>query len=126
MLINLTNHPVSRWSEEQRRKAIRQWNEIEDYPFPSVGAQWNDEQMKQCAEAIVTEITAKSPDAVLCQGEMSMTFLLVAMLQKKGIPVYAATSERQAREELLPDGTISKNIIFNFVQFRKYGDLAKL
>ena len=85
MLINLTNHPVARWSEEQRNEAVRQWNEIEDYPFPSVGAQWNDVQMKQCAEAIVTEITAKSPDAVLCQGEMSMTFLLVAMLQKQGI-----------------------------------------
>ena len=63
---------------------------------------------------------------VLMDDLMSMSFLLVAMLQKQGIPVYAATSERQSREELLPDGTISKNIIFNFVQFRKYGDLAKL
>ena len=126
MLINLTNHPVAKWGEEQRGEAIRQWSEIEDYPFPSVGAEWDDAQMKLCAEEIVAEIAAKQPDAVLCQGEMSMTFLLVAMLQKRGIPVCAATSERRASEELLPDGTIRKNIIFSFVRFRPYSDLTNL
>lgn len=126
MLINLTNHPVAGWSEEQRSEALRLWETVEDCPFPSVGAQWDDSRMKQCAESIAAAVTEKQPDAVLCQGEMTMTFLLVALLQKQGIPVYAATSERRAQEELLPDGSIRKSVVFCFVMFRKYGDLAAM
>lgn len=126
MLINLTNHPVAKWSEEQRREALRLWETVEDYPFPSVGAQWDDSRMKQCAESIAAAVAEKQPDAVLCQGEMTMTFLLVAMLQKQGIPVYAATSERRAQEELLPDGSIRKSVVFCFVMFREYGSLTEM
>lgn len=99
---------------------------IKDYLFPSVGAEWNNEQMKQCAETIVNEIAKKDPDAVLCQGEMCMTFLLVAILRKTGVPVYAATSERQVKEERLEDGSIRKSVVFNFVMFRKYVTLSEM
>ena len=126
MLINLTNHPSANWNEEQRAEAVRQWGTIEDYSFPAVGAQWDNEQMKTRAEAIVNEIAARNPDAVLCQGEMCMTFLLTAMLQKKGLPVYAATSERRAQEELLPDGSIRKSVVFCFVRFRQYAALSEI
>lgn len=126
MLINLTNHPSTNWSPEQRDEALRRWGGIEDVSFPSVGAQWDDADMKRCAGAIVGEVAAKKPDAVLCQGEMSMTFLLVAMFQRSRIPVYAATSERRACEELMPDGTVRKTVLFSFVQFRKYTDLSKI
>ena len=126
MLINLTNHPSANWNEEQREEAVRQWGKIEDYSFPAVGSEWDNVSMMQYAQAIVSEVVKMNPDAVLCQGEMSMTFLLVAMLQKKGIPVYAATSERRAKEELQPDGSICKSVVFSFVMFRKYCTLAEI
>ena len=126
MLINLTNHPSANWNEEQREEAVRQWGKIEDYSFPAVGSEGDNVSMMQCAQAIVSEVVKMNPDAVLCQGEMSMTFLLVAMLQKKGIPVYAATSERRAKEELQPDGSICKSVVFSFVMFRKYCTLAEI
>ena len=126
MLINLTNHPSANWNEEQREEAVRRWDSIEDAPFPAVGPEWDNGKMIQCAQAIVDDVAQKKPDAVLCQGEMSMTFLLVAMLQKKGIPVYAATSERRAKEELQPDGSIRKSVVFSFAMFREYVALCEI
>ena len=126
MLINLTNHPSANWNEEQREEAIHRWGVIEDVPFPAVGPEWDNGHMIQCARAIAGEVARKQPDAVLCQGEMSMTFLLVSMLQKKGIPVFAATSERRAMEELQPDGSIRKSVVFSFVMFREYVALCEI
>lgn len=120
MLLNLSNHPSANWNADQISAAIERWGEIVDYPFPAVGSRWDEGQMLECAVKIADEAARLSPDAVLCQGEMSMTFILVALLQRRGIPVYAATSERDSIEEKLPDGSIRKQAVFRFVMFREY------
>ncbi len=36
MLINLSNHPLSNWSEKQRQAAEQQFGQIVNLPFPTV------------------------------------------------------------------------------------------
>ena len=120
MLLNLTNHPFASWPEEQAREARRRWASVVDSPFPAVGADWTGGQLKDCADRVLAEVSAMEPDAVLCQGEMGLTCLLVAGLQRRGIPVYAATSDRVSVETAAADGTVVKKAVFRFVAFREY------
>lgn len=117
--INLSNHPSARW-EEKQKEAAQQWGTIVDYPFPAVEAQSSTQDIKELAKAIVTKILKKNPAAVMCQGEMTLTYQLVKLLKEQGVTVLAACSERKISETILPDGTYEKKAIFQFVRFREY------
>ncbi|MCI8858784.1 MAG: CRISPR-associated protein [Lachnospiraceae bacterium] len=120
MLINLTNHPTCNWNSDQLKAARNRWGSICHISFPEVSPEWNDSEVFRQASAITKTIIAMSPDAVLCQGEMTMTMSMVSLLEKNGIPVYAATSRRQSVESVKADGTIEKQSVFQFVRFRRY------
>lgn len=65
--------------------------------------------------------TAHAEDHVLIQGDFGATCLMVRFaLELDLVPVYA-TTERQATEELLPDGSL--RLVHRFVhrRFRQYG-----
>ena len=126
MLINLTNHQSGNWNSKQRETAMRLWNSIQDFPFPDVQPDWDERKVFFEAADIVDKIVKMNPEAVLCQGEMTMTMILVSLLQKSKIRVYAATSGRQSIEERKSDGTVEKKSVFQFVQFRPYHDFGDL
>lgn len=117
--INLSNHPSARWEERQKEEA-RCWGTIIDYPFPSVDAQSTTEDIRELAEKVVADILEENPSAVMCQGEMTLTYRIVELLKRYGIVVLAASSERKISETVLPDGTYQKKAIFQFVRFREY------
>jgi hypothetical protein len=48
MLINLSNHPSSGWSETQL-KAAREWGRIVDISFPVIDPEDDSENIKQLA-----------------------------------------------------------------------------
>lgn len=120
MLINCTNHPHARWSEEQLHAAHAAYGDIVDDPFPAVDPLWDEEQLARAARRICAEMEAMRPDAVLCQGEMGMTCALVSLLAERGIPALHACSERIAREQTAPDGRTIKVSEFVFRGFRAY------
>ncbi len=126
MLLNLTNHPSANWSSSQLETAIGLWGEVTDLPFPDVSPDFDELQVTKLAETVVKEASAFHPDAVLCQGEMSMVFSLVYMFQLHGIPSYAATSCRQSKEVAKEDGTTQKQSVFRFVRFRKYPIIGEI
>lgn len=119
MLINHTNHPSARWSEEQIA-AARSYGEVVDVPFPDVPPVWSSEDVAALAEKQAARILAMEPAAVLCQGEFCYTFALVARLKAAGIPVLAACSERVVREREDEAGNVVRESRFAFVQFRAY------
>ena len=119
MFINCTNHRSELWSEEQKQAAAV-WGEIRDLPFPSVCSDSDENQIKNLAEKVVSDIEELNPDAVLCQGEFTLCFAICNMLIAKGIPVYAACSERIVTEELNSDGQYKKHAIFEFRRYREY------
>ena len=120
MLLNLTNHPYENWQDEQKQEALRRWERVEDCPFPVVSPEWDTEQVSAFASETVRKTMAMKPDAVLCQGEMCLTFSMIADFQRQGVPVFAATSERVSMEVNQPDGSIRKQAVFRFVRFREY------
>lgn len=116
MLLNLSNHPSASWSESQLSSAIKQYQSVEDLPFPKIDPSWSADQVEQLAEEFEMKIRKINPSAVHLMGEMTFTFKLVNRLQRIGIPCIASTTERVATE----DENGNKTSIFKFVRFRNY------
>ncbi len=120
MLLNLSNHPSSKWHKKQRQTAIDQYGEIQDLQFPNIPPQYNSEEVEKMARGYLHQILQlheKSPAlTVHLMGELTFTFLLLQMLLQSGIPCIASTSERMTQEG--ENGT--KVIKFEFVRFRNY------
>ncbi len=119
MFLNLTNHPHSNWSEKQTTCA-KTYGEIVDMPFPEISPYLSREGVKSLSQDYLTKIIALKPQAVLLQGEMTLTFCLTNMLINSGITVLAACSERVTSEKVDLDGRTIRLSTFEFVQFREY------
>lgn len=119
IFVNHTNHPSARWSAEQK-SAAQIYGEIKDMAFPAVSPSATAEEVHELAQRNAEKILELEPSAVLCQGEFNYTFAIVERLKNLGVTVVAATSERIAVEEILPDGTTRQISTFRFVQFREY------
>lgn len=119
MFINCSNHNSISWALEQRQSAEK-WGPIVDYTFPAVDAEADEEEIAALSWKTAEEIMGMNPDAVMCQGEFTLTYALVTELKKRGVPVLAACSERRTVEEVLPNGETEKVSRFVFTRFRRY------
>ena len=129
MLINLSNHPLSKWSEKQRQVAEGQFSKIVDLPFPVIPTdagldqviQLVEEKVEACMKILIekkqkSNEEKSSHDAVHIMGEMTFVYQFVNKMSEQGIMCVASTTERIAEEKL--NGT--KLSRFEFVQFRPY------
>jgi len=65
---------------------------------------------------------AMAGDHVLVQGDFGACYIMVNYAFNRGlVPVYS-TTDRQAAEEKLSDGTVVLKHVFKHVRFRKYGE----
>ena len=119
MFINYTNHASAKWPTAQK-EAAHAWGEIEDLPFPDIGADWDEERVAKLAEESVARLIEKKPRAVLCQGEFTYVYHLVNLLRAAGVTALAATSRREVSEERAQDGSVRKISRFVFTRFREY------
>jgi hypothetical protein len=118
MLINLSNHPSSKWQPPQL-EAAKVFGEIVDWTFPKIDPYAETEKIHLLAEEHFKKINALGKKEVLAihlAGELTFTFHLVALLKSAGIPVYASTTERNIKinenGEEIP--------VFSFIRFRSY------
>lgn len=119
MLINLSNHPSNKWSEEQKSTALKQFGNIVDLPFPAVDADANESYIAALAAECVQkvfEIGDKNTFTVHVMGEMTLTFAIVKRLQNNNVKCVASTTQRDVVEDA--DGT--KLTLFRFIKFREY------
>ncbi|MCR5570291.1 MAG: CRISPR-associated protein [Paludibacteraceae bacterium] len=119
MLINLSNHPLSTWSEEQKNTGFYQFGTVIDFPFPPVDPNADYKSIISIAKDLVKILTKKynNDETVFhVMGEMTLTYHLVNLLKQNGFTCVASTTERKVN--YLEDGT--KNVTFNFVRFREY------
>lgn len=119
MLVNCSNHPFSSWSMEQKNAAAV-YGETVDFAFPSVPALAGSKEVQALAVSTAEAILQLHPDAVMCQGEMTCCFHIVSFLKERGVPVFAATSERAVEEHRDANGNLSKTVYFRFCRFRLY------
>ena len=122
MLINLSNHPSTRWNEKQIQVGLEQFQSIQDLPFPNVPPAANERTIQKMAKQLVLQIkeiqknSPKETFAVHVMGEMTLIFRVIKLLKRANIKCVASTTERNTIEN--EDG--SKTFLFNFVQFREY------
>ena len=119
IFINCTNHPSSEWNKAQQLAASL-YGEIVDIPFPTIDPSATEQERQRITYESCQEITKHAPTAVLCQGEMGVTFMMVDYLLQKGIPVLFACSKRKATETVLKDGSTQKSSQFSFHGFQNY------
>ena len=119
MFVNHTNHLSDKWSAEQRTAAV-EYGKIVDFPFPNIGADWDEKQVADLIEVNTKKIIAMNPAAVLCQGEYSYTYAMINYCEKNNIPVLAAASARIVEEIVADDGTTQKILLFKFIRFRQF------
>jgi hypothetical protein len=118
MLINLSNHPLSKWSDQQRQAAEKQFGKIVDLPFPTVPTDADldrvielvNEKVEECMKIFIESKQISSDknsnhDAVHIMGEMTFVYQFVDKMSEQGILCVASTKKDGSNE---------------FVQFRSY------
>lgn len=118
MMINLSNHPLKDWTEEQATTARQKFNTIVDIPFPEVDPSWEISAVfnlatiyaKQCLQSL--EKSTDPHNAIHVMGELTFCFQFVRLMQQHGIVCLASTTERIA--EVTADGKVSRFVFRNF------------
>jgi len=119
VFINLSNHPSSRWADNQIA-AAREYGEIVDIIFPEIDPTATCMEISRLADEYCERIREYSVAAVMVQGEFTFSYALIKRLTSLGIKVVAACTQRNVGEELLSDGTLVKKTVFSFCGFRAY------
>lgn len=117
--VNFSNHPSDKWGTEQK-EAAEEYGKIIDIQFPNVPPDATCNEVAFLAEEYVDIICDKSPTVVLCQGEFTLSYAVIRRLNRRGIKVVAACSDRVVEETIDENGNTNKNVVFKFVQFREY------
>jgi len=127
MLINLSNHPSTKWDEKQKQSAIEEYGWIEDIPFPAIDPAAAKDEVAELAQKYLRECLKKFElanipvaqqahnEAVHIQGEFTFVYHLVNLLKKEDIKCVASTTER-----IVEENDNKKIVSFKFVQFREY------
>lgn len=117
--INLSNHPISTWTDQQLEAAQAIGN-LEEMSFPEINPMDGEKEIDALAETYKKRIVEMRNTcdvlSVHLMGEMTFTFSLVHKLTALGIDCYASTSKRMV--SLNADG--DKIVHFEFARFRKY------
>lgn len=117
MLLNISNHPSSLWSEEQLN-ASAAFGSVIDMPFPDVDPYAGVTAVSSLAEKYLADvIKVGSPDEVTVHlmGEFCFTFSLLLLLKENGYTCVASTTRRNV---IIENGM--KKVCFEFCSFREY------
>lgn len=121
MLINFTNHPSAKWSDEQMQAAITTYGSVIDFTFPQVLPTDTTDAIKEKTTDFLTNIKqfiSESPEtahAVLVLGEFVFTYQMVRLLELNNIAAVSTVTTREVIEE-----GEKKISIFRFLGYRSY------
>lgn len=117
--INLSNHPSNRWTAQQLAAAQALGNLV-DIPFPAIDPGATTQEISAVATQLLAQLRALNASVVMVQGEYTLTYQLVRLLEADGIRAVAACSRRITREETDETGATVKTSEFIFEGFRNY------
>jgi len=122
MLLNLTNHPSEKWTDEQKNVAKQMFGGIIDMQFPDIDPTGNEEYISNLTNEYLKKILSiknSLPNneelVVHIMGEQTFCFSLINKLLENDILCVASTTQRIAVEK---DGI--KTSVFKFCKFRYY------
>lgn len=119
MFLNFSHHPSAAWCAEQRRASEAIAQPVQDVEFPDVPPAMSSREVYNLAAGLSRDALARGARAALVQGEMTLTYALVRLLEAQGVPCYAATAKRVAWVEQ-QGGLSRKTSMFQFAGFRRY------
>jgi len=119
MLINLSNHPSSKWSESQLEGAMRLYGDVIDIPFPNVGSDLDGKSVFLLAcdyrDKILEYHKGNEDIVVHVMGEQSFCYFLIRELLSMGIKCVVSTTER-----VVVEGENGEKLSqFKFCRFRE-------
>lgn len=121
VFVNLSSHPSAFWSEEQLAAARGLADQVVDIPIPEIPPDAGTDEIVARCRTLVLMLPQGSTHGMV-STEFVTTFILVTMLQKRGITCFAATTRRSVSMD--PEG--NKVSRFCFVRFREYPDSREL
>ncbi|MFU8861976.1 MAG: CRISPR-associated protein [Cyclonatronaceae bacterium] len=116
MLLNISNHPYSEWSSDQKKAAASEFGSVQDLPHPVIAPEADAITVLSKANELFKEIDVVGPDAVHIMGEHTFCHVLINLLQQAGYRCLASTTRRSV--EKLDNSEIRR--VFEFVRFRDY------
>lgn len=119
LLINLSNHPLEKWSEAQVAAAKLQFVELVDLPHPNIPPEWELEEVDALAQEYAQKCFALANGSAFSahiMGELTFCLCVIQHLQLQNIVCIASTTDRIVEEEA--NGI--KRSTFQFVRFRPY------
>lgn len=119
VFINISNHPSNKWSAEQLA-AAQEFGDIIDIDFPQIVPGETIEEIQNKANSIFSRIKNFRNPVVMVQGEFTLTYQLVTLLQKAKIRTVASTQNRTSKESVDQNGNTIKVSSFCFEGFRDY------
>jgi UDP-N-acetylglucosamine:LPS N-acetylglucosamine transferase len=119
MFLNFSNHASNFWSIMQLEKAKEMGGVVEDIQFPKISGKASFEDVEKIALEISKIILELKPDVVMCQGEFSLTYMVINILRKHDIRTVCACTERVVVEHFVGD-KVEKYSEFVFKGFRDY------
>lgn len=119
MLLNLTNHNSTYWSEKQK-EAAQSYGEIMDFPFPQIDESADEIYISNLADEYlhrILKLTECQNVTVHLMGEQTFVYALLKRLRKNGIECIASTTKRIVNTDNTGQ---KKEVIFQFERFRCY------
>lgn len=124
ILINLSNHPSSKWDKKQKEE----WDTIIDIPFPNIPAEMDifgvADLVNEYEHKLVKITKGFSYEEffVMLQGEFTFCYILWESLKHVYVNfvwhICIPTTERKVHEKQREDGTVEKITVFEFVRWR--------
>lgn len=123
LFINYSNHPTSKWSEEQLNAAKEMADRVVDESFPQINPEATEFDVIDLAKSEINRLfqTYSGYDEFVIHiaGEMTFTAYFVSQINKwwaADAICITSTTKRDVVEN--SDG--SKTVKFGFVRFRQY------
>lgn len=111
ILVILNHKPLDEQLEELRELG---YDEVEFAKHPLIPA---DAEMPHVASIFSAHINGREFDALWIQGDFRFFAVALEYCKVTGKPLYVATTERKAVEQVMPDGSVVKKSIFKHVKF---------
>lgn len=127
IFINVSNHPVSKWSDDQKLAALA-FGEVHDCQHPEVDPEATADQVKlqafEFCKNQIQPIAAKSEAKIVVlhlMGEYTFVRgLLMALRANTGHVRHVVSTTRRTKVETpLSDGSVRSEFQFRFIQFRE-------
>jgi hypothetical protein len=126
--LNLSNHPLSRWTAEQRQAArALDLGEPADLDggMPLVDPEADERKVCALADEIAERARRQGTAGAFVASEPTLTLALVSRLQRAGVRCFNATTAREAEATVAPDGSVHRESTFRFVKWRPYPELGR-